>query len=180
MAGKITAGTIQLGDSSTATQNFVVNTAVDGSMKIARGNAGATTQDVLTVSSGGAVGVPNGISGAVTTTGITFSDATTQTTSGTASQFGIGQTWQNVTRTSGTTYYNTTNKPIEVAITCYSGSNVSGYNATALYCNSVYIDDVKWYFATETGDQTVRGTIPVGASYRFTTTLPSVDAKELR
>jgi hypothetical protein len=122
MAGKITAGTIQLGDSSTATQNFVVNTALDGSMKIARGNAGATSQDVLTISSGGVVGVPNGL---------VFSDATTQTTSATTSQFGVGQTWQSFTagtqRVSGTTYYNTTSKPIMLHVVFGGGTGGGGY-----------------------------------------------------
>jgi hypothetical protein len=33
------------------------------------------------------------------------------------SSFGYGQTWQTVTRTAGTTYYNTTGKPISIKIT---------------------------------------------------------------
>lgn len=47
---------IQLGDSATATQNFVIDSsAADGSMKLARGNYGATTQDILTVDASGGV-----------------------------------------------------------------------------------------------------------------------------
>lgn len=42
----------QLGDSGTATNNFTLTAeAVDGTMKLARGNIGATTQDLITVSS---------------------------------------------------------------------------------------------------------------------------------
>lgn len=49
MAGTIKAQ-LQLGDSATATQNFTLTSAAaDGTMKIARGNVGATTQDILTV-----------------------------------------------------------------------------------------------------------------------------------
>lgn len=42
----------QLGDSGTATNNFTLTAeAADGTMKLARGNIGATTQDLITVSS---------------------------------------------------------------------------------------------------------------------------------
>lgn len=51
---KIKAG--QFGDSSTATNNFTITAeAVDGTMKLARGNAGATTQDIMTVDADGKV-----------------------------------------------------------------------------------------------------------------------------
>lgn len=44
----------QLGLSSTATQNFTLTAeAQDGTMKLARGNAGATSQDILTVDANG-------------------------------------------------------------------------------------------------------------------------------
>lgn len=46
----------QLGISATATQNFTLDaSASDGTMKLARGNAGATTQDILTVDASGNV-----------------------------------------------------------------------------------------------------------------------------
>ena len=52
----------QLGLSGTATNNFTITAeAADGSMKLARGNAGATTQDVLTVTSGGVVKTPQNL-----------------------------------------------------------------------------------------------------------------------
>lgn len=55
MAGNIKTNTVQLGDSATATQNFVWQTNVDGTCKLARGNVGATTQDILTVDANGLV-----------------------------------------------------------------------------------------------------------------------------
>lgn len=58
MAGNVKANAVQLGDSSTATQNFVWQTNVDGTAKLARGNVGATTQDVLTVDANGKVSLP--------------------------------------------------------------------------------------------------------------------------
>ena len=61
MAG-ITKAHIQLGDSATATNNFMLTAqAADGTMKLARGNNGATTQDVLTVSASGVVKLPSNL-----------------------------------------------------------------------------------------------------------------------
>ena len=61
MAGQIKANQLQLGDSATATQNFVWQTNVDGTAKLARGNIGATSQDILTVGAGGVVKTPQNL-----------------------------------------------------------------------------------------------------------------------
>lgn len=51
----------QLGQSVTATNNFTITAeAADGTMKLARGNAGATTQDILTVDAAGKVSITQG------------------------------------------------------------------------------------------------------------------------
>lgn len=48
----------QLGLSVTPANNFTLDASADnGTMKLARGNAGATTQDVMTVDAAGAVGI---------------------------------------------------------------------------------------------------------------------------
>ena len=53
----------QLGLSVTPANNFVLDASADnGTMKLARGNAGATTQDILTVDASGKVAAPQGIS----------------------------------------------------------------------------------------------------------------------
>jgi hypothetical protein len=52
----IKAKQLQLGDNATATQNFVWQTNNDGTAKLARGNVGATTQDILTVDAAGNLG----------------------------------------------------------------------------------------------------------------------------
>jgi hypothetical protein len=60
MAGTIKAQ-IQLGDSTTASNNFSITSgAADGTMKLARGNFGGTTQDVMTVGADGKVSFPAG------------------------------------------------------------------------------------------------------------------------
>jgi hypothetical protein len=55
----IKANAVQIGQSPTATENFTlaVSSSPDGTIKLARGNAGATTQDVLRVGSNGQLGV---------------------------------------------------------------------------------------------------------------------------
>ena len=61
MAG-ITKTHVQLGDSATATNNFMLTAqTADGTMKLARGNNGATTQDILTVDTNGVVSLTNGM-----------------------------------------------------------------------------------------------------------------------
>lgn len=50
---------VQLGQSGTATQNFTLTAdAADGTMKLARGVAGATTQDIMTINALGEVDFP--------------------------------------------------------------------------------------------------------------------------
>jgi len=63
MAGDLTVNRVQLGDSTTAANNFVWQTNTDGTAKLARGNIGATTQDILTVAADGKIGLPQGIGG---------------------------------------------------------------------------------------------------------------------
>ncbi len=54
----------QLGLSTTPTNNFTLDaSAQDGSLKLSRGNAGATTQDVLVVDAAGKVSAPAGFLG---------------------------------------------------------------------------------------------------------------------
>lgn len=62
MGNKLSGGALQLGDSSTATNNFVLTaSAANGTLKLARGNEGATTQDILTVDVNGKISLPQGL-----------------------------------------------------------------------------------------------------------------------
>lgn len=72
MSGTLKIDNLSLGDSVTATHNFTLKTNGDGTAVLARGNLGATTQDILTIAADGKVTseqvyVPAG-TGAVTTT----------------------------------------------------------------------------------------------------------------
>ena len=80
----------QLGLSNTPANNFTLTAEADnGTLKLARGNAGATTQDILTVDAAGKVAFPQNV-----------------------------QTWQDVTasRAFGTLYTNTTVNTIFVSV----------------------------------------------------------------
>lgn len=56
--GRVATSLLQLGEDATATRNFVLRTNNDGSATLARGNAGATTQDILTVDAAGFAKLP--------------------------------------------------------------------------------------------------------------------------
>ena len=59
----IKANAVQIGQSNDATENFTlaVPSSPDGTIKLARGNSGATTQDVMNVSNAGVVSFPQGL-----------------------------------------------------------------------------------------------------------------------
>jgi len=77
------SNSVQIGQSATATQNFTLSvpSSPDGTIKLARGNSGATTADILSVSSTGA------ITGATINGGAITSATAQATTSGTAIDF---------------------------------------------------------------------------------------------
>ena len=58
MTGALKNTASQIGTSSTATNNFSLEPTTTGAMKLARGNAGATTQDVMTVATNGKPSFP--------------------------------------------------------------------------------------------------------------------------
>lgn len=62
--------------------------------------------------------------------GITFPDGTTQATAATSAGLGVvgySQTWQSVSRALGTTYTNSTGRPIMVLITISVPSQLNSY-----------------------------------------------------
>lgn len=100
---------------------------------------------------------------------LTFPDATTQTTA--PLSVGVGQTWQNVSasRVNGTTYTNSTGKPIIVSI--------GNYIATSSYVN-LTVDGIAVGYATgnSTGGavgSSITAVVPNGSTYVFTATVVS-------
>jgi len=74
----IKSNAVQIGQSPTATQNFTlaVPSSPDGTIKLARGNAGATTQDVMNVSNAGVVSFPQGLGNISNSTAISTGSTT--------------------------------------------------------------------------------------------------------
>jgi hypothetical protein len=79
----IKANAVQIGQSPTATQNFTlaVPSSPDGTIKLARGNAGATTQDVMNVSNAGVVSFPQGLGNISNSTAIATGSTTARSLS---------------------------------------------------------------------------------------------------
>lgn len=97
------------------------------------------------------------------------------------SSLGYGQTWQDVTRTAGTTYYNTTGKPIEFRAIFINSNNSATATVSLNGGVGIYI-----YYMTPGGAYTSWtgiGTIPIpiGTSYVVTVSNCSMlYAQELR
>ena len=87
------------------------------------------------------------------------------------SSIGYGQTWQTVTRTSGTTYYNTTGKPIFWLVQVNYGVSLSVVvNGVTLVTESLYTSIL--------APLTIL--IPINAAYSVTGTITSTASRELR
>ena len=84
--------------------------------------------------------------------------------------FGVGQTWQNVTnsRVSDTTYTNTSTRPIEVQLSIQDPQQFAAFSVTV---GGVVIIDILDFGAS--GTYLVTFTVPAGASYsvRMTTNI---------
>lgn len=135
MTGTVVTHKTQVGQSSTAANNFTIRTLDDGSLRISRGNAGAETSDVLVIDANG-----------------NFS---------TAPVLGVGQTWQDVTgsRVAGTTYTNSIGRPITVCVTSTGSSafvfqvngvavGTASYAAGNLNCATIIVPNGATYSLT--------------------------------
>jgi hypothetical protein len=143
----VVTNNIQLGSSVTATQNFTITAeAANGTMKLARGNAGATTQDIFTVDAAGNITFVGNVTGA---------------------GLGSGQTWQNVTasRAINTNYTNTTGRAIQVAVT-FSGTNAG----IRFYVDGIEVARQSTGVSSGTVWQGVQVVVPAGSTYNATQT----------
>jgi hypothetical protein len=137
------SNSVQIGQSVTATNNFTLSvpSSPDGTIKLARGNSGATTQDILTVNSSGAVTLTNG--GTITL------GAVQNSTSGTAIDFtGIPSWVKKVTVMFDEVSTNGTNS-ILVQLGDSGGIEATGYVSTSVTVdssgNSVGLDRTDGY-----------------------------------
>jgi hypothetical protein len=137
----------------------------------AEGGAGAADSANVIYSTTARTNVPFRVVGAIISTQATAgtwatAPSTIQGMGGQAftslQSIGYGQTWQSVTRSNGTTYYNTTGRPIVAALSAWSSSQ-AGYvyvNGASVYTGlgrSSYFDTLPVSFI-----------VPPGASYYTT------------
>lgn len=135
-------GAVQVGQSGAASNNFHWRNLLDGLLRLSRGNAGAPITDVMRVKADNSVEFPGGVADGV---------------------LGAGQTEQafiiGATRINGTTYTNTTGRPIEVTIGFATGSSISftvngvikisgSTSASVFFCTSFIVPSGATYSAT--------------------------------
>jgi hypothetical protein len=158
MAGQIKVNQVQLGDSLTATQNFVWQTNVDGTAKLARGNVGATTQDILTVDATGKITIPTlDVTTLDVTTltvpnkawaAMTANGAASPTINGSSNIASITRTGTGVWLVTFTTPMPNTNYRVmtqhgQLGICMYVNNQATGsFNITAFAANTVVISDI--------------------------------------
>jgi hypothetical protein len=107
------------------------------------------------------------------TTGLTFNNGSTQDVGG----IGIGQTWQTFTRVGGTTYTNSTGKPIFLSIQT-TGNNTGG-GGTNLTIDGVVVAIGQGYaggigMAQGFGLSAI---VPNGSTYSLTNTTPVAELR---
>lgn len=155
MSGKIKVSEVLLGQSADQTKNFKITVPAvpDGTLTIERGDG----TDVLTVAANGLVSFPQG-----------------------SQMIGVGQTWQTLTgsRVAGTTYTNTTGKPIQISVTFYSTTTAGYGNITV---GGVSFGTTAQAYTGSVLVGTATAIVPPGATYSATATNSTISSwHELR
>jgi hypothetical protein len=122
------SNSVQIGQSTTGTNNFTLSvpSSPDGTIKLARGNSGATTADILSVSSTGA------ITGATINGGAITSATAQASTSGTAIDFTSIPSWvKRITVMFKGVSASGTSVPWLIQIGDSGGIEITGYLATS-------------------------------------------------
>lgn len=142
-AGEVVTNGVQVGQSGTASNNFHWRNLLDGVFRLTRGNAGSPFTDVMTVNADNSVSFPGNVASGV---------------------LGAGQTWQDVTssRVSGTTYTNSTGKPICVSVFSVIYSN--GINVLEGYVQGVLVARQR-HQSTYTEANWISFIVPNGSTY---------------
>lgn len=134
------SNSVQIGQSATATQNFTLSvpSSPDGTIKLARGNSGATTADVLTVDASGNVTttLANGIVTPAKLSQPFTSGTSVASTSGTAIDFTSIPSWVKRVTVMFNAVSTTGVSPFEIRIGSGSISN-TGYASGAFTPNSI-------------------------------------------
>lgn len=163
------AGTIELAVVNIAGGNDLSETGLISTTAISAGSTSASTVYSTSARTSVAYRVVGVVRSTQTTAGTwAAAPSLVQGAGGAALEamqsLGYGQTWQNVTgsRTAGTVYYNTTGKPIQLAITytqTASGSTTVNVSGLAIASGQQ---------STVSGGQSLMPIVPAGASYSLT------------
>lgn len=162
------SGNTTLGDASTDTLTVNATPTFNVAVPVASGGTGAsslTANNVLLGNGTSAVQVvaPGTSGNVLTSNGTTWQSTTPDPV------VGVGQTWTVVTgsRVAGTTYTNSTSRPIQVII--------SGYNYGGYYVNGTNIAQIN-----SSGNETTSFIVPVGQTYKADSTITIDRWSELR
>jgi len=143
VAGGLGTMAYQNANNVSITGGSIAGVTLSGGNAITTSNIGSQSVSFATTAGNGGVTSVNGNTGTVTT-------------------LGFGQSWQTVSRSIGTTYYNTTGNPIICSLSANSDGGSAATAAIAVngvtVANSgVYVGSYEW--------ATVQAVIPNGASY---------------
>jgi hypothetical protein len=155
-----------------------LTTGVINTLPIANGGTGSTTLTSNNVLLGNGTS-PVQVVAPGTANNVLTSNGTTWISSANLS-IGVGQTWQSVTRVSGTTYTNSTGRPIEVR--AWSNVNLSSNASYNFTVDGVQIE--KYQIGQSGGgvgsQMTLGGIVPAGSTYVWSVTGGIAAAAELR
>lgn len=140
------ADNAQIGQSSTASQNFNIRAPSDGTLRLERGNAGTPLSEPLKIEANNDVRFAGNVLSGV---------------------LGMGQAWQEVTasRAVDITYTNTSGKPIQLSVLFMSTSAAN--TTVGLFVNGVPLYGTHAAFAGN-AVPCVPAIIPPGATYVLT------------
>lgn len=138
--------------------------ATENTVPVSKGGTGRTSLTANNVVLGNGSDAVNFVAPG-TSGNILTSNGTTWQSAARPQGIGEGQTWQNVksSRSSGTTYTNSTGKPIMVAT---SSTNVNGFSYMASYCDGILLSEARGATPTSTPSSTgFSFIVPNGSTY---------------
>jgi hypothetical protein len=150
-----------------------LTTGVTGTLPVSNGGTGLATLTSNNVLLGNGTGAlqavaPGTANNVLTSNGTTWASSLNPT-------IGVSQTWQSVTRTSGTTYTNSTGKPIILA---FYSTSTGGGGECSIKVDGVYVARQN---QTSGAGGTINAVIPNGSSYVLSYgTYTSIFTSELR